>query len=241
MGRVRGDTIRAVRDARPARGALALPPAPCQGDRRGRDDPVGGSALTLALVRHTPAQVAPGICYGRLDLPLRVASAQDIAAVLDRLGDFRPDTIITSPSLRCRLLADAIAVACGGAVITDPRLLELDFGDWEGLAWDEVPRALLDRWAADLSGFAPPGGESGAALIVRVSAAYRSLPPRGRHVVVSHGGPLRVLAALAGAAPVDLSTPAPPLGSVAVFAPRPQTIRSSSGDLAGPSAPAPGV
>ena len=129
-----------------------LPPAPCQGDRRGRDDPAGGSALTLILVRHTPVLVAPGTCYGRLDVPLRAESVVDIAAVVARLGGVRPDTVRTSPSSRCRVLADAIAVARGGVVMEDARLRELDFGAWEGLAWDDVPRAALDLWAADLAG-----------------------------------------------------------------------------------------
>ena len=148
---------------------------------------------------------------------MRNAAASDIAGVLHRLGAFRPATIVTSPARRCLILADAIAAACGGTVVTDARLLELDFGDWEGVAWDDVPRASLDLWAADLAGFAPPGGESGASLIDRASAAFRSLPQHGHHVIVSHGGPLRVLAALAAGEPVDLSTPAPAHGSVGFF------------------------
>ncbi|MGI3778495.1 MAG: histidine phosphatase family protein [Janthinobacterium lividum] len=194
-----------------------LPPAPCQGDRRGRDDPAGGSALTLVLVRHTPVLVAPGICYGRLDVPLRAESAVDIAAVVAQLGGVRPDTVRTSPSSRCGVLADAIAAARGGAVVEDPRLRELDFGAWEGLAWDDVPRAALDLWAADLAGFAPPGGESGAALVARCRAAHAAVPARGCHVVVSHGGPLRVLAALAAGAEVDLGVAAQAPGEVRVF------------------------
>ncbi|MGI4976319.1 MAG: histidine phosphatase family protein, partial [Janthinobacterium lividum] len=102
-------------------------------------------------------------------------------------------------------------------VVEDPRLRELDFGAWEGMAWDDVPRASLDRWAADLSGFAPPGGESGAALVARCRAAYAGMPARGCQVVVSHGGPLRVLAALAAGVEVDLGVAAQAPGEVRVF------------------------
>ncbi len=161
---------------------------------------------------------APGFCYGRLDVALRAEAAADIAAVVARLGGIRPDTVRTSPSSRCRLLAGAIADARGGVVVEDPRLRELDFGAWEGVAWDDVPRASLDRWAADLSGFAPPGGESGAALVARCRDAYAALPPWGCQVVVSHGGPLRVLAALARGAEVDLGVAAQAPGEVRVFA-----------------------
>ncbi len=159
----------------------------------------------------------PGVCYGRLDLALRAEADDDVASVLARLAAFRPDSIRTSPSLRCRVLAAAIAGACGGVVIEDERLLELDFGAWEGMAWDDVPRGALDAWAADLTGFAPPGGESGAALVARCRAAYAAVPREGCHVVVSHGGPLRVLAALAAGVAVDLGVAAQAPGAVRVF------------------------
>jgi alpha-ribazole phosphatase len=156
-------------------------------------------------VRHPAALVPPGTCYGRLDLPvLDAASVQDIAA---RLTGFRGQ-VWSSPAQRCRVVADAI-----GAHRLDDRLQELDFGAWEGLPWDDVPRAALDAWAANPATFIPPGGESSAALIVRVTSFYQALGP-GDHVVVTHGGPLRVLGPLARGQPVDLLAPAPALGSV---------------------------
>ncbi len=93
--------------------------------------------------------------------------------------------------------------------VLDPRLLELDFGDWEGSSWDAVPRAALDRWAADPLGFRPPGGESGAALVRRVQGFAHALARDARPcLVVSHGGPLRLLPALLAGEPVDLLAPA---------------------------------
>ncbi len=94
--------------------------------------------------------------------------------------------------------------------------MELDFGAWEGQRWDDVPRAALDAWAADVWGFAPPRGESGGALVARVRAFHAELPA-GDHVVISHGGPLKVLAALVAGRSVDLLAPPPVTGSVTVF------------------------
>ncbi len=158
----------------------------------------------LILVRHPPVD-ARGRCYGRLDLA--VADAADVAELAARLRAYRA-TVWTSPAQRCRVVAAAI-----GPHRVDPRLQELDFGDWEGRRWDDVARPLLDAWAADLLGFTPPGGESGAALVARVEAFHRALPP-GLHVVISHGGPLRVLAALACGRRVDLAVAAQAAGSV---------------------------
>lgn len=100
-------------------------------------------------------------------------------------------------------------------MVTDPRLLELDFGRWEGIAWDDVPRAELDSWAADPHRRAPPCGERGEALIER-AAAFLGTAQSGALpcAVVTHGGPLRALAALAAGRRVDLRAAAPPFGAV---------------------------
>jgi alpha-ribazole phosphatase len=89
----------------------------------------------------------------------------------------------------------------------------MDFGDWEGQLWDDVPRDALDAWAADPWHFAAPGGESGAALVGRVRAFWQALP-EGDHIVITHGGPLKVLVALAACRAVDLLAPPPGCGSV---------------------------
>jgi alpha-ribazole phosphatase len=106
------------------------------------------------------------------------------------------------------VVADAI-----GPARVDRRLLELDFGEWEGCAWDDVPRIALDAWAADPWGFAPPGGETGAALVGR-TRSFATEIATGDHVVVSHGGPLKVLRHILRGASIDLLAPAPGLGSV---------------------------
>ena len=155
-----------------------------------------------------------GRCYGRLDLPL-AAPEQDIPAIVARLAPMRGAVIHTSPLSRCRLVAEALAAGWNASAILDDRLLEMNFGAWEGLAWDDIPRAALDAWAADLMGFAAPGGESGAGLVTRVSAFWAEIAAGGgRHVIITHGGPLKVLTALAERKPVDLARPAPPMGQV---------------------------
>jgi alpha-ribazole phosphatase len=165
----------------------------------------------LVFVRHPPVSGGSGQCYGRLDLPL--ADPDDIQAMVGALEPLRGAVIHTSPLARCRLPAEALAEAWGQpAPYADARLMEMDFGAWEGLRWDDVPHADLDRWAEDLLGFAPPGGETGAALISRVTAFWQTLTAPA--VVITHGGPLKVLLALAEGRPVDLGCPSPPTGSI---------------------------
>jgi alpha-ribazole phosphatase len=168
----------------------------------------------VAFVRHPAVADGAGRCYGRLDLPL--ADPATIQPILTALAPMCGATIHTSPLARCRLLAEALAANWSQPPPTAaPHLLEMDFGAWEGRPWDDIPHADLDRWAADLSGFAAPGGETGAALVARVTAFWHTLTDQpGAHVVVTHGGPLKVLMALAEDRPVDLSRPTLPIGDI---------------------------
>nr|WP_294518634.1 histidine phosphatase family protein [uncultured Rhodopila sp.] len=171
--------------------------------------------MKLALIRHAKPLIAPGICYGRLDIPVDPAAAGITAGIVLDPGLRGATRVWTSPALRCRQLADAIAETLAASLSVDARLQELDFGAWEGLAWDSVPRTELDRWAGSPMSFAPPGGESGSALIDRVRAFETTL----RHelkdcAIVSHGGPLKVLAALLNCQPIDLLAPAQPMGTI---------------------------
>ena len=90
--------------------------------------------------------------------------------------------------------------------------MELDFGEWEGKRWDDIPRGDLGRWAADPMGFRPPGGESGAELVARVTDFCGGLAEDC--VVVSHGGPLKVLSALLRGQAVDLLAPPHAIGAI---------------------------
>jgi alpha-ribazole phosphatase len=157
----------------------------------------------IRLVRHPPVD-AGGRCYGRLDLPLADPADADLLAA--RIGPVAR-TVWTSPAQRCRLVAARL-----GPHRVDARLQELDFGAWEGMAWDAVPRAMLDAWAADPWNFAPPGGESAAALAERVRAVAPSL--EDGDVLITHGGPLRMLAAVLTGGPIDPLAPAPPPSSI---------------------------
>ena len=175
-------------------------------DNKANTPVVSCNALTTTVLLRHPRPVLPpgGICYGRLDLELQAGWQADVDALaLPRLAGA---IVWSSPSRRCADPAHRLAARLGLEVRHDARLRELDFGAWEGLAWDRVPREALDQWAADLLGFAPPAGESGAALIERVRQFHTMLREVARSaIVVSHGGPLKVLSPLLRGVAVDLA------------------------------------
>lgn len=143
--------------------------------------------MRLHLIRHPKPVIEAGICYGLHD-----CSAEDVvsaAGVL--LAELPPGLPLwSSPLRRCRDLAERLHPQ----PIIDDRLAEMHFGDWEGRHWDDIPRPELDAWAADVAGYAPPGGESPRQLQRRALDFVESLAvPEA--VIVTHAGVIRTLLA----------------------------------------------
>lgn len=143
--------------------------------------------MRLYLIRHPQPQIEIGRCYGRLDVP--AIGVEALAAALHT--ELPPGVpVFTSPLRRCRDLATLLRAA----PTVDARLAEMHFGEWEGRLWDEIPRAELDAWAADVAGYAPPGGESPLALQRRVLDFVASLAEE-EAIIVTHAGVIRTLLA----------------------------------------------
>ncbi len=165
----------------------------------------------LILARHGRTEHnARGLLLGRLDPPLdEVGRAQAAAVAAAVTADAAArgsqiTAVVTSPLRRTVETAEAVAAAAGVAVTRDDRWIELDYGELDGVALADVPRATWAAWRAD-PGFAPPGGESLADLRLRVEAAVLALlhggegldPHVGDVVVVSHVSPIKAAVAWA--------------------------------------------
>ncbi|MEC5213750.1 alpha-ribazole phosphatase [Polaromonas sp. CG_9.5] len=132
--------------------------------------------MKLWLVRHAQPLIDAGLCYGRLDM---AADADATAECAVRLATQLPAglRVVSSPLQRCEQLANALhALRPDLAYKTDARLQEMDFGRWEGCAWQAIPRAELEAWTGDFAHYqAGHDGESVTAFMARVGAAFDGL------------------------------------------------------------------
>lgn len=160
--------------------------------------------MRLWWVRHGPTH-EKAFCGWR-DVP---ADLSDHAAIV-RLQGLLPDApVVSSDLIRARATADAIA---GTRVrLPDvPDLREFHFGEWDGMAWEDVsardPELSRAYWE-EPGDITPPGGESWNAAAARVSRAVAGLvaAPRPDLIVVAHFGViLSQLAPALGQSPAEV-------------------------------------
>jgi len=95
----------------------------------------------IILVRHGRTTLnAAGRFRGRQDVPLDDVGRAQVHALARRLESFGLTQLLTSPLKRALETADAIAKACGLPTVVEPRLVDLDFGRWQGLTPEEAAR-----------------------------------------------------------------------------------------------------
>jgi broad specificity phosphatase PhoE len=169
--------------------------------------------LTLVLTRHGLTDRSdPEQHLGQgIDLGLSVAGRAQAAALAGRIAEERFDRIVSSPLRRAMETADT--VARGRPVEPDPRLMEMDYGAWEGLTYGAIDAADAGgraRWLQDPEANRCPGGESGSDVAARARSfladllAWAGERPGDDTVVlaVAHSTLNRVLLCVAVGVPV---------------------------------------
>jgi len=154
--------------------------------------------LHIALLRHGPTDWnEQGRIQGRTDTALSVVGRAKMAALAPPQG-FSDVRAFTSPLRRAR--ETALLLGYGNAV-SDERLCEHHWGDWEGMTREEIlAQDGSDAFARAGTGmaFTPKNGESTRDLLERVTNFFGDM---ARHetdcVAITHRGILRSAYALA--------------------------------------------
>jgi broad specificity phosphatase PhoE len=156
---------------------------------------------TLILARHGETDWNRDNRFqGHADPPLNELGRRQSHELAEALAGERIVRVYASPLRRARETAEIVAERLGVEVVDDEALREIDVGAWSGLTRDEVSERFPEAYARWLER-APHGfddGETYDELAARVIPAIRGLVARhaGETVlVVTHGGPSRVLQA----------------------------------------------
>ena len=155
----------------------------------------------IILVRHGHVEgISPERFRGRDDLTLTGEGRRQAAVTAGRIhATWRPAAAFTSPLSRSRATAEAIATPLGLSPRPLDGLVDIDYGEWQGLTPDEVRArwpGLLEIWYRAPDWAAIPGGETLQDVLVRALSVLRDVVdrhPSDTVVLVAHDSVNRII------------------------------------------------
>jgi alpha-ribazole phosphatase len=160
----------------------------------------------LLFIRHAETDMAGTFC-GRCDPELNARGRAQLDDLINRLREEKIGVVYASDLRRAHTTGVAIAETFNVYCHERSALREIDFGQWEGLTWEEIERrddVYARRWIAEYPRLPAPDGESFHDFERRVLDEVKFLSLKAeaselRIAVVTHAGVLRtVLCALLG-------------------------------------------
>ncbi len=152
------------------------------------------------MVRHGETEGNSALRYwGKSDVKLSIQGLAQAERLRDRLTCERIDAIYSSDLVRAKVTADTIASEHGLPVISCPELREVNFGELEGLTFEEISQKypeVAKLWIERSPRLEYPGGESRDEFSRRVACFRKRLEKHATTdsvLVVAHSGVLRTL------------------------------------------------
>ena len=149
--------------------------------------------MKIYVARHgeTAWNALNKVC-GRTDIPLTESGQQQANKLGELVKDLPVHRIISSPMLRAVQTAQPAAEMLGLEIETDVRLVEQDYGIYEGVDRQD-PRFLANKRQF---AFRYPGGEGMMDVACRVYSLLDELKENGKSenaLLVCHGGVCRLI------------------------------------------------
>lgn len=145
--------------------------------------------MEIHVIRHTAVENPENLCYGFAEMPLRKDFTEDFKMLeIDK----HYDVIVSSPSQRCRLLADYFKFDYQ----TDERLREMNFGNWEMKKWTDISEEEINPWYQDFVSVKASGGENLLEMQTRVLSFWNEFIQRKdleKALIVTHAGVIRLI------------------------------------------------
>jgi len=107
----------------------------------------GHERTTILLARHGECRGnVEGLFRGRVDFPLNERGLRQAAELGSALRPYSPEAVMTSPLLRAKDTARAIAGACSIRVEEDEGFNNISLGIWEGRPKTEIAERYPGQW-----------------------------------------------------------------------------------------------
>ena len=158
------------------------------------------STTRLLLIRHAEVEARyQGVFGGRIDMELSPRGHQQAAALAKYLHSRPLSAIYASPMKRVQQTLAPLLVNGTPKPMILQDLREVDFGDWTGMAWEEIQARFgisAFAWLEQLECDGIANAESAETLQERVEPCLRQIlaDHSGQQVaVVCHGGIIRML------------------------------------------------
>jgi broad specificity phosphatase PhoE len=148
--------------------------------------------VRIFLVRHGETEwAASGKHTSVTDIPLLESGRRDAELLRERLQEYDFSLVLTSPRERARVTAELAGL--GHRLEVDEDLVEVDYGEYEGLTTPEI-RESVPGWTVWEHG--SPGGETVEEVGARADRVIeRALAADGDVALFAHGHTLRILGA----------------------------------------------
>jgi broad specificity phosphatase PhoE len=154
----------------------------------------------LVLIRHGQTDWnVEGRWQGQADPPLNERGREQAYHAAEYHKQFGFNALYSSDLSRAMETAQIIGQEMGLAVIAEPRLREINLGQWQGMLSADIQAQYPDefrRWHKQPLSAQPPGGETILVLSARVLAAVNEIiarHPKQRIGMVSHEFPIAIV------------------------------------------------
>ena len=149
--------------------------------------------MVLYIWRHPKPIAANGFCIGQTDISVDKRKIKRLANKIQRFVRLHqlPKVIWVSPLQRSLKVGEILALH-GFQYHVVPELAEINFGNWDGQPWAQIPKQQIDDWCDHFADFAPKGGESLQQLFERVENWLNEMAAQNRGqkpvLAVGHAG-----------------------------------------------------
>ena len=160
--------------------------------------------MRIYFLRHTTLDIEDNIFYGQTDVDVSSNFINEVKIIKKKIEgedlNLKKTLVISSPLKRCVKLATALNVSFK----IDPRIKELDLGDWEMKLMSSIEKSEIEKWQDNLMEYKVPNGESNKNFLKRLNRFLKDILKFEQDVLlVAHAGSINGMISILTKEPFD--------------------------------------